>query len=180
MITRRRLSITLCTLLVLLFTGHGFAESQPPLDARTIMASQILNLRQQNATHFSGGQPNQAQLKTLSEAGIKHIINLRMPEEQNWDERQRVQSLGMQYHTIPIAGADNITAENATALANLLAAIDDEPVLIHCASGNRVGALIAVDKAINKAQPIEQAIITGKDWGMTRLEPVIRAKLSKN
>ena len=180
MITRRRLSITLCTLLVLLFTGHGFAESQPPLDARTVMASQILNFRQQNATHFSGGQPNQAQLKTLSEAGIKHIINLRMPEEQNWDERQRVQSLGMQYHTLPIAGVDSITAANATALADLLAKMGDEPVLIHCASSNRLGALIAMDEAINKDQSLEQAIITGKRWGMTRLEPIVRAKLSKN
>ncbi|MCG8381128.1 MAG: tyrosine-protein phosphatase [Gammaproteobacteria bacterium] len=180
MITRQRLPITLFTLLILSFTSHGIAEDKPAFDTHTVIASQIFNLRQQSATHFSGGQPSQAQLKTLSEAGVKHIVNLRMPEELKWNERQWVQSLGMQYHTLPIAGVDSITAANATALADLLAKMGDEPVLIHCASSNRLGALIAMDEAINKDQSLEQAIITGKRWGMTRLEPIVRAKLSKN
>jgi protein tyrosine phosphatase (PTP) superfamily phosphohydrolase (DUF442 family) len=63
-------------------------------------------------------------------------------------------------------------------LAETLRLIGDEPVLLHCASGNRVGALIALGTRLKGAET-EAAIAKGKQWGLTGLEPIVRGKLKK-
>ena len=117
------------------------------------------------------------QLAALAEAGVKHIVNLRPATELEWDEAAHVRSLGMQYHYIPVDGASGITPANATKLAETLEFIGDESVLVHCSSSNRVGALIALDAKLNRGEDIEDAIETGKQWGLTSLEPVVRKQL---
>ena len=50
--------------------------------------------------------------------------------------------------------------------------------LVHCASGNRVGALIALQHGLESGD-VDAAIAEGKRWGLTRLEPVVRNALTK-
>lgn len=55
----------------------------------------------------------------------------------------------------------------------------DGPVLIHCGSGNRVGAMLALIESLDGADD-EQAIAAGKEGGLTRLEDVVRARLQED
>uniref|UniRef100_UPI00190FA714 beta-lactamase hydrolase domain-containing protein n=2 Tax=Gammaproteobacteria TaxID=1236 RepID=UPI00190FA714 len=64
-------------------------------------------------------------------------------EDRGYDQAAEVRRLGMDYIALPIAGKDDITPANAAALHALLKERDGE-VLLHCASGNRVGALLAL------------------------------------
>jgi len=126
----------------------------------------------------SAGQPDQAALAVFSENGYVAIIDMRgEAENRGMDERAVVESLGMDYVLLPIASEDDISFENAQKLDELLAAYDG-PVLIHCASGNRVGALLALRQSVNGADD-EAAIEYGKQGGLTGLEPVVRARLSE-
>jgi protein tyrosine phosphatase (PTP) superfamily phosphohydrolase (DUF442 family) len=68
----------------------------------------------------------------------------------------------------PIEGGGAVNFENAVALDKLLQSYD-EPVLIHCGSGNRVGALLALG-LIKKGVDQQAALEYGKDAGLTRLE----------
>lgn len=134
-----------------------------------------------NAQHpqpnvITGGQPTPEQIRAMHDAGVKHIINLRTDAEMDWDEKTLVTSLGMQYHSIPIAGATGVTLENADQLQDLLQSLGGEATVLHCASGNRVGALMAISSAA-RGNSIDEAIATGKQWGMTRLEDLVREKL---
>jgi uncharacterized protein (TIGR01244 family) len=111
-------------------------------------------------------------------AGVRHLINLRTAEEsEGFDEARIATGLGLDYHAIPIAGAQSLTKDNAQKLDEVLEQAGDELTLIHCASGNRVGALIAVREAWIKGQPTEAAIAEGKRWGLTSLEGAVRAAL---
>ena len=49
-------------------------------------------------------------------------------------------------------------------------------VLIHCASGNRVGALVALHARGTGATP-DEALALGKAAGLAGLEPAVRARL---
>jgi len=60
-----------------------------------------------------------------------------------------VEELGMSYVPLPV-GREDITFETAKALDELLASYD-EPVLVHCRSANRVGALLALRASANGA-----------------------------
>ncbi len=152
------------------------------LDLTAINELPIKNLTNPEQATFSSGQPTQEEIKALAQAGIKHVINLRPAQEQeqqqDWNEGELVQSLGMQYHSVSVAGAAGVTIDNATTLAGILEEIDGEPVLLHCGSGNRVGALIALrEGALNEAS-IDESVATGKLWGLTGLEPVVRERLA--
>jgi len=84
----------------------------------------------------------------------------------------------MTYHNVPVSVPDGIDQDNANAFSQLLADIGDEPTLMHCASGNRVGAMVALKHA-QETGDVETAVTLGKAWGMTRLEDMVRNKLDK-
>lgn len=139
----------------------------------------VKNLQVTSATTLAAGQPTPQQLQALAQAGVKHVINLRPASEISWDERAEVEKLGMQYHLIPVAGKAGITVANAKALNHLMKQLDGEPLLLHCSSGNRVGGLMALAAYHVDGQSLEASIAKGKAWGLTRLEPFVRAKLTR-
>jgi protein tyrosine phosphatase (PTP) superfamily phosphohydrolase (DUF442 family) len=55
----------------------------------------------------------------------------------------------------------------------------DGPVLLHCGSGNRVGAVLALRHSLSGASE-EEAIAFGNDAGLTKLEDVVRERLSED
>jgi len=124
----------------------------------------------------SAGQPDEAAFKVLADSGYAAVIDLRTDsEERGLDEQVVVESLGMDYVSLPI-GSDGISFENARALDELLSGYD-QPVLVHCASGNRVGALLALRASLNGAGDAA-ALDVGKKGGLTGLEPKVREILS--
>ena len=162
-------------LLVLFGFNLGVANSSE-INVLDIQQQGIRYLNNPTANVFSSGQPSEQQLENLSKLGVLHVINLRPKQEQQWDEGAYVKTLGLQYYNIPVNGAYGITLSNATQLAATLEKIGDEPVLVHCSSSNRVGALIALN-AFHQGEGIERAIAKGKVWGLTRLEALTRAKI---
>ena len=74
-----------------------------------------------------------------------------------------------------IVGSDAINFDNARALDALLAERDG-PVLVHCGSGNRVGALLALRKSLEGADD-DAALEYGRSAGLGRLEPVVKERL---
>ena len=134
--------------------------------------------RQVEPNRYAGGQPSSDDLKALKEQGVRHIISLRTPGEVAGGIEGNGQAEGMNYHHIPVAGAAGVTVENAMRLDALLAEIGDEPVLLHCASGNRVGALIALRAGLAGSDP-EEALQEGREWGLTSLEGVVRQRLER-
>lgn len=126
--------------------------------------------------YVTSGQPSEAVLSSFAKAGYSTIIDMRMPEEdRGMDESSVVSGLGMTYITLPIGSAEDISFENAAVLDEILSGLE-QPVLIHCASGNRVGALFALRAKANGASS-EDAFATGKAAGVTSLEKVVRERL---
>ena len=144
----------------------------------TLTAPQILG--QPSELPASGlvstGQPDAAVLKAAADAGYVAVVDFRLPEEdRGMDEKGVAEGLGMTYVAFPIGAPDTVTFENAAALDKILAGFDG-PVLMHCASGNRVGALLALRAKANGASS-EQALEIGKQGGLTRYEKVVRERL---
>ena len=127
---------------------------------------------------FVTGQPDTELLSLAKNAGYTTVVDMRRPtEDRGMDEAAEVAALGMSYITLPIDGANGVTYENAAALDKILAAADG-PVLLHCASGNRVGALHALSQKMAGASS-EDALAAGLAAGLTRLEPVVAERLQE-
>lgn len=121
------------------------------------------------------GQPDAATLKVFADNGYAAVIDLRtVAEDRGFNEQAVVEGLGMKYLAMPVDG-QGITFANAKVLDELLAEID-APVLLHCASSNRVGALLALRAALNGASDAE-ALEIGRQAGLSSLEPAVRKAL---
>ena len=120
----------------------------------------------------TSGQPGEAGFKVFAEKGYAAVIDLRTEgEDRGLDEPEVVESLGMDYINLPI-GRDGITFENALALKSLVEAYE-RPVLVHCGSANRVGALFALS-VFQETGDADQALEAGRSAGLTRLESTVR------
>ncbi len=127
----------------------------------------------------SAGQPDEAAFRVFADAGYVAVIDMRGPDEDRGlkDEPAFVEALGMDYIAFPIEGKEAINFEVAKELDGLLETFDG-PVLVHCASGNRVGALLALRHSLGGAS-IDETMAYGKNAGMTRLKPVVRKRLGE-
>lgn len=126
---------------------------------------------------ITGGQPSQADLKQLKEAGISKVINLRGPDEPiSFSEQAAAEALGLTYISLPVAGAGDVTVDKARALYQHLQG--DDKVLVHCASGNRVGALLAIGAHDVNGRSVTESLEFGRAAGLSSLEPKVAALLN--
>ena len=124
----------------------------------------------------AGGQPAAADLARLQAQGVRTVIDLRGEgEDRGYDEAAEARRLGLAYVALPIAGKDGITPANAAALQALLDQYGDG-VLLHCASGNRVGALLALGGAMSGLSDAD-ALALGRKAGLTAMEPLTVERL---
>jgi uncharacterized protein (TIGR01244 family) len=124
----------------------------------------------------AAGQPSEAALSVFAKSGYVAVIDLRTEgENRGFDEAGVVEELGMEYVPMPIASADDINFGNAQKLDQLIKSYEG-PVLVHCASSNRVGALLALADYDNNGDK-EMALAKGKAAGMTGLEGRVKEVL---
>lgn len=124
---------------------------------------------------YSAGQPTVEDLADAAAKGIRTVINLRGPEEPvAFDERAKVQQLGLGYVSLPIAGAQDLGRGTIETFAReLQQARRVGPVLIHCGSSNRVGAAIALQRGWLEGCNAREALASGRSAGLAGLEPVV-------
>jgi uncharacterized protein (TIGR01244 family) len=81
----------------------------------------------------------------------------------------------MEYLHIPV-DPKNLDPSSSAAVTKAIEE-SDGPVFVHCASGNRAGALLAIGAAHSGGMTPEAALEFGRKAGLTSLEPVVRERL---
>jgi len=147
------------------------------LDAKALAS--LPNAAHPSANLVTSGRLQAKDIAMVAKAGVRHVIDLMVDSETpDFDEAIAVRDAGMQYHNLPISGADDLTRDNAARFDRLINAAGAEATLVHCSSGNRVGALAALRAAWIQGQPVEEALAEGRRWGLKALEPAVRERLS--
>jgi protein tyrosine phosphatase (PTP) superfamily phosphohydrolase (DUF442 family) len=124
----------------------------------------------------TGGQPSAAHLAAFLDAGGRVILDLRdAMEPRPLDEPETVASLGMEYVNVPI-GPHSLTDATLDRVREVLRKAGDGLVLVHCASGSRVGAallpFLILDHGLEEEDAVEQAMRVGlrsaelMEWGL--------------
>ncbi len=127
----------------------------------------------------SGGRITADDVPALRAAGIRHVINLApAAETPDFDEASAVRAAGMRYDTLPIAGAGDLDREAVLAFDRLLQGAEG-PTLVHCGSGNRVGALVALRAAWLQGADEDAAVAEGRRWGLRGLEDEVRGRMAR-
>jgi len=159
-------------LLVALVAGRVFAADPP----QTLPAADIPNYRVMRPGVAVGGQPSPAALSRLSALGFRTVINLRTAEEGAEEEGRVVREAGLRYVWVPVTPA-TLSLDDIRAVEAVLQAEDSGPVLLHCASSNRVGGVWTAIR-VREGAAWAEAEAEGKEAGLRSpnvLEAVRRA-----
>ena len=116
--------------------------------------------------HILCGQPSAEDFAAAKQRGIKTVITLRLPDEINWNEAKAVQDLGLNYHDLGFRSPDSMTDELIKKAVSILGEMEQGPVLLHCASANRVGAIWMAHRVINDGLSVDAAAAEGKEVGL--------------
>ncbi|MFK7957145.1 MAG: sulfur transferase domain-containing protein [Lysobacterales bacterium] len=167
-------------LLALLFTimpGLALASPASPVTGPESFAELSGVMVYENL--YLAGQPDSQALAAAKAAGVSVVINLRTQGEMRFDEQSVAEELGLSYHHVPIAGATGFTPENLALLDDLAQAAGSEKVLVHCASGNRVGGWLANYLVTRQGVPVDEAFRVGRAAGLrsSAIETHIREQL---
>ncbi len=127
---------------------------------------------------LTGRQLDQEQMASLQALGYRTFISLRPADEAGagWEE-EYAEAAGLNFHRLPVAGPDDVNLENAESLTRLLDPTGSSAAVIYCATGNRVGALLALKAHFLDGHTPEEALRFGRESGLTRLEPRVRELL---
>jgi uncharacterized protein (TIGR01244 family) len=117
---------------------------------------------------YIGGQPGEKSLASLSEVGVKTVVNVRTPREMSdrtqvpFDEAAEAARLGMEYVAIPIGGAEYPYAPQE--VERFAQVLESHPgsILLHCRSGVRASYLWAAYLVRYSGLSLDAALARGK------------------
>lgn len=136
----------------------------------------VANANQALAHVITGGQPSPAHFRSLREAGVEVVIDIRDPmEPRGFDEPALLRELGMEYINIVVTDA-RLTDETLDRITEVMRLNADRSTLVHCASGNRVGGSLIphliLDHGLSEDEATMAALRMGLrgahllEWGM--------------
>jgi uncharacterized protein (TIGR01244 family) len=125
----------------------------------------------------TGGQPSPEALARLGEMGFRTVVNLRTEKEGGAEERAVVEAQGLRYVWVPMT-ADSFSAADVDAVQKVVDDPSSGPVLLHCASSNRVGAVWAVIQS-RQGRTLDEALAAGREAGLhsPQMEAAVRKLL---
>jgi protein tyrosine phosphatase (PTP) superfamily phosphohydrolase (DUF442 family) len=102
----------------------------------------VVNANQALPNVVTAGQPGPEHFRALKAAGVEVVLDTRAPTEpRGFDEPALMRELGFEYVLIPITD-QTLTDETLGRITETMRANADRQVLVHCASGNRIGGAL--------------------------------------
>jgi uncharacterized protein (TIGR01244 family) len=112
-------------------------------------------------------QPSAADFALARHLGVRTVVDLRTADEaRGFDEPAAVRGLGLAYVTIPMKGPDDLTDEALDRGRDVLRTAE-RPILVHCSSANRAGALWLVARTLDGGLSWEDALAEAHAAGLT-------------
>lgn len=115
---------------------------------------------------LTGGQPTPADLKAAKEMGVASVLSFRKEGEAvGFDEAAEVRRLGMTFISLPWHGeaelSDAVFDEGRSILGKA-----QRPILVHCATANRVAAIWLAYRTLDEGTSFDQALDEAKRIGL--------------
>jgi uncharacterized protein (TIGR01244 family) len=129
----------------------------------------VTNFARVDATMACAGATTPEGIAAIKQLGYATVINLRQASETgaNLDaEAEAARAAGLRYVHLPLNG----TAPDPDVVAQFLQVVTDpanQPVLVHCSSGNRAAALWMIKRLVVDGWDEERATKEAEELGLT-------------
>lgn len=130
--------------------------------------------------------PDRKTLREAADEGFSSVVNMREEDEKHElepdDERRAAEEAGLTYLHHPVSGkdfSDEIVDQFRRKAAEMPA-----PVLVHCASGKRSGAMVmmhlAAERGMSGDEVIEKAEAMGFECDTPELEQFVKSYVDRH
>ena len=128
-------------------------------------APRILCIDESLAT---AGQPKETAFAKLASNGFRSVLNLRTDAEgiDLARERELAEKAGLRYLNVPVS-APNLNEETVNAFIKAVKEKSNHPMLIHCGTANRVGAMMMIYRVLEQGWTEEKAAEEAARIGLT-------------
>lgn len=123
------------------------------------------------------GALNPAVIGDLKTAGVEVVINLQPEDELTFDERSALDAADIAYINVPIRDANDLKQVKIMDFDKALRQYHGKNTLIHCKSGNRVGAAVALRAGWLRGRKMDTSLERGKAAGLAGLEQEVHNRL---
>ena len=147
------------------FSGRQAAAQQ--VTKQTVPG--VTNFAKLETTVACGGATTPEAVPELKKMGYASIINLRLPTEPGANveaEAAAAKAAGINFFNIPFSGASPDPAVADKFLATITAK-GNEPAYIHCAAGNRAGAMWMIKRLVVDHWDTDKAYTEAAALGLT-------------
>jgi len=115
---------------------------------------------------FLASQPKPEDFAQAKKGGVKTVINLRHAAEiTDFDEKQIVEAQGLTYINLPWNGPEELT-DAIVDQSRALLKTAERPILLHCSSANRVGAVWIPYRVLDGGLSWDAALAEAKTVGL--------------
>jgi uncharacterized protein (TIGR01244 family) len=116
----------------------------------------------------TGGQPTDAAFAKLAANGYRAVLNLRTASEgiDLKHEQEAIEKAGMRYVSIPVVSSAP-KPEQVDEFIKSVKDKDNQPMLIHCGSANRVGAFWMIYRVVEQGWAEDKALEEATKIGLT-------------
>ena len=147
--------------ILLAASGIGAQVSTDPVPG-------VTNLRRIESTVACAGATTPESMRAVKEMGFASVVNLREASEPNANveaESAAAKSAGLRYVHLPL---NRESPDPAVADRFVTAARDaaNQPMFIHCASGNRAAAMWLIKRAVVDGWPLDRATAEAEKLGL--------------
>jgi uncharacterized protein (TIGR01244 family) len=153
--------IASAVLIAVPLAAHDAAAASCPV---TVDPALIVNYRVVKPGLATAGRVSAEGLAQLKALGFKTVLNLRTEQEGAKDEEAAVRAQGLRYEWVPVT-PDSLAIEDVKKVESILDDPAAEPILFHCASANRVGAVWAIIQ-VRHGKELAAAIEEGRQIGL--------------
>lgn len=122
----------------------------------------------------TSGKLGEGAVEELAANCVDAIIDLRTEKEGTADEKSKAEAAGLRYVNVPVTGA-GVDDDQLEAFSRAYETMDGA-VLLHCGSGNRVGAMLT-RYYLSKGMSEVDAFELGRTAGMS---PVLEEKVREH
>lgn len=128
------------------------------------VSSNVVNYHKLKPRIATAGLLMNGAVGELKALGFTSILDLRGPAEGTEIEKQAATAAGLRYFNVPVTNGLPSEAQIAE-FGRLVEDPASYPIIVHCASGKRVGAMWALYRA-HKRAPVSVALEEGRTAGL--------------
>lgn len=130
------------------------------------MIAGVVNFTRVDATASCAGETPADAFATIAQQGYASVVNVRLADEPGVDvEADLATSAGLRYYHLPM-DSKAPSSDIAGRFLEIVADESNQPLYIHCRSGNRVGGLWAIKRVVQDGWTRDDAIAEGQAIGL--------------